>query len=242
MNGHGLGTMNREMQGAAGYYDWLARTLRPLAGSRILEVGPGFGDMAERLGREAESYVGLDNSEEVVAHLAARFRGAAQFEFLLDQGLGAGSKAALKERRLDTVVALNLLEHLPDEKPALEIWSEVCPGGTLLAFAPALPCLFGSLDEGAGHFRRYTCGSMRRLLEDSGIRVSSVHYFNAVGALGWFVSACILRQELGSSGTAGMVRFYARVALPLARLSDPLLSRFWGQSVLAVGRFPSKSA
>ncbi|MFA6319118.1 MAG: methyltransferase [Elusimicrobiota bacterium] len=230
--------MNREMQGASGYYDWLAETLRPLAGRRILEVGPGFGDMAERLGGASESYVGLDNSEEVVAHLAARFKGRSQFHFILDKDLGAASLAALKERRLDTVIALNLLEHLPVERTALRLWSEVCPGGRLLAFAPALPFLYGSLDEGAGHYRRYTRKTMRGILESAGVEVESVRYFNAVGALGWFVSARILRQKIGGSGTAGLVRFYDRFALPLARLSDPLLSLFWGQSVLAVGRFP----
>ena len=238
MDGQGLGTMNREMQGAAGYYDWLAAALRPMAGKRILEVGPGFGDMAERLGAAAECYVGLDNSEEVVAHLRERFKGRAQFEFTLDKKLGAAALPALKERRFDTVAALNLLEHLPDERPALKLWAEACPGARLLAFAPALPFLFGSLDEQAGHFRRYTCRTMRGILESAGVEVESVRYFNAVGALGWFVSARVLRHEIGSSKTAGLVRFYDRFALPLARLTDPLLSLFWGQSVLALGRFP----
>ena len=68
--------------------------------------------------------------------------------------------------------------------------------------------------------------------------MESLHHINALGALGWFVSARVLRQDIGSGGTGLAVRVYDRLVLPAARLLDPLLRPFWGQSVVAVARFP----
>ncbi|MDE2291017.1 MAG: methyltransferase domain-containing protein [Elusimicrobia bacterium] len=234
----GFGTMAVEMSQAVAYYDWLADVLRPWTGKRILEVGPGYGSLAERLAAEAEAYVGLDDSEPVVAHLAKVHTDKPAWRFFKDGRLGADHVPELEAARLDTVLAVNLLEHLPDEGEALRLWGKVCRGGRLVAMVPAGMWLYGSLDEQAGHYRRYSRAGFGRVLESHGLRVERLHYLNAVGALGWFVVARLLRRDIGSGSTGLAVRVYDSAVLPAARLVDPLLRPFWGQSVVAVARFP----
>ena len=236
--GRGLGTMTSEMAEAGAYYDWLASELRPWTGRRVLEIGPGFGSLAERLAADAAAYVGLDESQEVLDGLRARYAGRANWRFVRDAVLGAEHEGELAAERFDTVLTVNLLEHLPDEASALRLWARLCPGGRLLAVVPAGMWLYGSLDEQAGHHRRYSRAGLGALLAAHGLRVERLYHLNAVGALGWFVVARILRRDLGSRSTGLAVRVYDRAVLPLARLLDPLLRPFWGQSVVAVARFP----
>lgn len=230
--------MNPEMAGAARYYDWLADVLRPWTGQRILEIGPGFGSLAERLAAGAKVYVGLDESNEVIAGLSARFGDRPGWSFTRDGALGADHESELAAKAFDTVITVNLLEHLPDEIVALKLWSRLCRGGRLLVIVPAGMWLYGSLDEQAGHYRRYTQTQLRLTLEQNGLKVEEIQHLNAIGALGWFVSARLLRQNIGSSGTSLAVRIYDRLVLPAARLLDPMLRPFWGQSIVAVARFP----
>lgn len=233
----GLATMTPEMQGAERYYDWLAETLKPNVGRRVLEIGPGFGNLADRCAG-VDLYLGLDNSEQVVAHLYRRFAGKPWFEALVDRTLGAEHRDVLRTRRIDTVIAVNVLEHLPDDAAALRLWAEIAPGAKLLVFVPALACLYGTLDAQAGHYRRYTREGLEGLLLSCGATVEKVAYFNAIGALGWFISGRILKQDLGGPGARWMVKVYERWVLPVARLVDPILIPLWGQSVVAVCRLP----
>jgi SAM-dependent methyltransferase len=230
--------MSPEMQGAQAYYDWLSGVFSPHCGRRVLEIGPGFGDMAERLGAQVESYVGLDESQDVIDRLRERFKRRANFNFIADKRFGGDSEALLKEQNIDTVFAANLLEHLPEEAPALRQWARISPGGRLLLLVPAHPSLYGSLDDQAGHYRRYTRSGLRALLDREGVSVSELRYFNALGALGWFLAARLLRLDLGGSGTGRMIKLYDRWVLPASRLLDPVLGRLWGQSLLAIGRLP----
>ena len=51
----------------------------------------------------------------------------------------------------------NVLEHIPDDAAAVRRFRQVLPpGGKLVVLVPALPQLFGSIDEAVGHYRRYT--------------------------------------------------------------------------------------
>ena len=53
----------------------------------------------------------------------------------------------------------NVLEHIEDDAAAVRRFRSVLPeGGRLVILVPALPALYGSIDEAIGHFRRYTPG------------------------------------------------------------------------------------
>lgn len=97
----------------------------------------------------------------------------------------------------DLVTMMDVLEHLPDEVPALrEIRRIMIPGGLVLFSVPAFQSLWAWHDEQAHHYRRYRLSQLRRLLESEGFRVLEAHYFNC------FLSAPIwlVRKVLRTMG------------------------------------------
>lgn len=93
---------------------------------RVLEVGPGPGELAERLASELEAVVvAVDVSPRMVE--LARARG-------VDARLGDVQKLPFDDESFDCVVAAWMLYHVPEVKRALaEISRVLRPGGRLVA-------------------------------------------------------------------------------------------------------------
>jgi SAM-dependent methyltransferase len=142
-------------------FDAISRLL-PSDASTLLEIGAGQGSAGVLLSQRF-AYVGLEPDE--VAFTTALRR------------IGAGG-TVLKERaetyapaeQFDIVCAFEVLEHLEDERTALEQWTRhVEPGGWLLLSVPAGRHRFGPTDVKAGHHRRYDREDLATLLADAGL-------------------------------------------------------------------------
>jgi SAM-dependent methyltransferase len=84
-------------------------------------------------------------------------------------------------RAFDLVVALDLLEHLPDDEYALqEIQRKLKPGGHLIILVPAYEWMWSKMDEVAHHFRRYNASRLRNILNTNGYIVHDVGYMNTL--------------------------------------------------------------
>jgi SAM-dependent methyltransferase len=75
----------------------------------------------------------------------------------------------------ECVLALDVIEHLDDDRQALEQLGRLLKkDGRLIITVPALPELFSEFDEVQGHRRRYTPQSLRSCLEEANLRVEDV--------------------------------------------------------------------
>jgi SAM-dependent methyltransferase len=214
------------------YYRWILREFRPHLGRRILEVGAGSGTFAAHLLAEAdpERAVLLEPATNLQPFLRGRFAGDSRVE-VISLPLPAAQEA-LSTTPFDSVVSVNVLEHIPDDGEALAIMAGLLrSGGALLLFVPALPGLYGSLDAAFGHHRRYTRRELAGKLEAAGLGVRRIVYVNLPGALAWFVSGRILRWP---TLRPGAVRLYDRLAIPLIAAVERRIRPPLGQSLLAV--------
>lgn len=67
---------------------------------------------------------------------------------------------------------MNVLEHIQNDHQILATFAKVLsPGGKLLLLVPALPGLFGSLDEAFGHWRRYRKAELKEKVTEAGFRI-----------------------------------------------------------------------
>jgi SAM-dependent methyltransferase len=132
----------------------------------------------------------------------------------------------------DTVVCLNVVEHVDDDQAALEnIRRVLSPGGKAIVLVPQGPGLFGTLDEALGHKRRYTDASLRALADDAGFEVQEMLRFNRVGTPAWWLNGRLLRRRhFGLAQIAAL-----NLLTPLFRLVDRALP-FQPLSLIAILR------
>jgi SAM-dependent methyltransferase len=212
------------MEEAPRYNHWLFDRCAPYLGTRVLDAGAGIGTFSE-LASPGREVVALEPDPELVPVLRSRFRGRE------DVTVVAGTAEDVTGR-FDSVVCLNVLEHIRDDAGALARFHDVLvSGGRLLLIVPAHPSLYGAIDRAVAHERRYDKSGLRELLERTGFEVETLRLVNPLGALGWFWSSRIRKSEQVPEGP---LRLYDRL-VPLLRL----LERFElpvGLSVWAVAR------
>jgi len=135
---------------------------------------------------------------------------------------------------LDAIVCFNVLEHIREQAEALRaLHACLEPGGHLLLLVPAHPLLFGEMDRMLEHERRYDKEALHRLLSDVGFEIEELRHVNPLGALGWLVSARVLRRR---DIPAGPLRAFNKL-VPVIRLLDAMRLPF-GLSLWAVCRRP----
>lgn len=124
------------------------------------------------------------------------------------------------EGGFDTVVCLNVIEHVDDDRQALEnIRAVLAEDGRAIVLVPSGPWNFGSLDRVLGHKRRYTVESLQRLAAGAGFEVKALLSFNRVSSLPWFLNGRILRRRHFGLFQIKMVDWLT----PLFRLLDRVL-------------------
>lgn len=228
-----VGAITLERMAAAPAFNrWMYDRLRPWVGRRVLEVGSGIGNISQFFA-DRERVVLTDTEPSYRERLRARFGdrpNVAVAELVLPDGA-----QALGGETFDTVVCLNVLEHMEDDRGSLAtMWRLLAPGGRLVLLVPAIPFLYGSLDRALGHYRRYTPRLLKERYRDAGLLVQHLEYFNLAGMPGWWFTARVLKLQLIPAGALGL---YHRL-VPLFRL-ERLLPWRLGQSLIAIGQRPA---
>ncbi len=223
-------TLDR-LSGARNYNRWLFERFRPFAGRRLLEVGCGTGNMTGHFvscGALMASDVDPGRVEAVRRLFADRedFRAA-----VWDVSRPAPDEVV--RFRPDTVICLNILEHVAADAGALANMRAVLPpGGRLLLFVPALPALFGSLDRELDHVRRYGRAALERRTREAGFAREAGGFMNMPGVAGWWLNSRLLRRREFSPV---QIAIYDRLVPAIARC-ERLVRPPFGQSLFYVGR------
>lgn len=220
----------RRLRHARRYNEWVWSQLRPFVGDRVLEVGCGVGVFTGFL-RNHSLVLATDNNPQYLRLVGRRFQ---MHDNIAVERIDweRPDLEALRAHRFDTILCLNVLEHIERDDDALATFASLLPaGGRLVLQVPAMAALYGEIDRAIGHFRRYERAAIGDQLRRHGFAVESARYFNLAGVLGWFVNARLLRRR----SVPGVQARLANALVPLLsleqRLSPPL-----GMSLLVVGR------
>jgi SAM-dependent methyltransferase len=180
---------------------WMAATIRPWVGTRVLEIGAGMGNISRQLCPGRKLYIATDLDPEYLEQLKARFRHRPAVRV---SRLDAACPEDFRpfENQLETVVCLNVLEHIQDDAAALEsIRTILRPGGRLILLVPNGPEIFGTLDESLGHYRRYTREGLAALLGRTGYEIEEMLNFNRISRPGWkFAGQALKSTTLSQAG------------------------------------------
>jgi glycosyltransferase involved in cell wall biosynthesis len=220
----------RRLDSLKRYNKWIWERLRPFIGQRVLEVGAGSGTMTRFLyGREL--IVATDKETPYLDRLRNRFR---RKPGIIIERLDLDSDDALDLTRysFDTVTCINVLEHTNDDVAALRrVHALLQPGGRVVVFVPAGRDLFGSLDKGVGHQRRYERDEIIAKLGEAGFDIDDVSYQNQVAKMAWWVNSKLLRRNALPSAQS---RFFDYLVPLLQKVEGDHPSS--GLSLIAIGR------
>lgn len=221
-----------DLSAAVNYNRWIYGMLRPHLGKRILEIGCGTGNITGHLSQHGK-VLAVDTHEGYLAEARKRLKGRPKVSFRkvdLEKQL-----PSLRSFRPDTIVCVNVLEHLSgDQKVLSRCFNLLPPGGRFLVFVPALQALFGSMDVSYGHFRRYSLEQLEEKVRKAGFEVEHCRYLNLLGVFGWWFNGKILRRNIIPRS---QILLYDRIVW-LAEKVEGYLPKPIGVSLFCVGRKP----
>jgi SAM-dependent methyltransferase len=229
----GLETL--ELFSDAGRFNrWMFERIEGYCEGAILEIGSGIGNMSAFLLERFTDVTLSDIQPEYCRRLGLRFidRRSLKNIFSIDLAVADPEEAYPHLMgRFDTVVALNVVEHVDDHVLAIRNAHKLLKsGGRLIVLVPAYPWLYNPLDKELGHFRRYTRQGLAALLTGEGLRVSQLEFFNAAAIGGWWMAGSVLRMDKIKRGP---LRLYNSLVGAM-RLADKLTGRRIGLSIIAV--------
>jgi SAM-dependent methyltransferase len=221
------------MSFAVNYHKWILEEFRPFLGKKLVEVGAGTGSFSEMLIEENPKNLALVEPSEMFKFLEqniSQIETGAVVNFY--NSIFAETAHKLDEKP-DTIIYVNVLEHIEDDAGELQkVHETLSPGGRCLIFVPAFMSLYGAFDEKVGHFRRYTKRGLEDKVKAAGFKVVKSKYFDFVGIFPWYVKYKLLRSD---SLESGAVTTYDKFAVPLTKQFERFLKFPLGKNVLLVG-------
>jgi SAM-dependent methyltransferase len=137
--------------------------------ARVLEVGSSDGHFLKDLKAAFADalVVGSEVAPGALAHIAEEQPGMPLVQIdILDCPLPGGT--------FDAVVALNVLEHIEDDRSAIMQMARLLrPGGVLLVEVPSGPFLYEAYDRELRHFRRYRMSDLVNKIQGAGLELIS---------------------------------------------------------------------
>lgn len=230
----GPASLENHLGGAEGarYRKYQYDLIEPYVGRSMLELGSGLGDFSEQFLNRLDYLAVSDNDAYCLAELASRYAARTDVE-VLELALPCEIKI---RRQVDTVVMMNVLEHVNDDVSALrDLAACVEVGGHLVIWVPGYQRLYGDFDRLVGHCRRYSPVTLRAAVEAAGLTVRVCRPVNFLGGLAWWLA--VRRLGVGHA-SGGLVSLYDATVVPATRLLERVFHPPFGQSVLCVATVP----
>jgi SAM-dependent methyltransferase len=223
----GLFDVLEDLENAKNYSEWIVELIAPHVSGRILEVGAGRGTYSTYFADHGH-LTALEPSEAHSVALRERLKDHPNVVVITAELDGTAAPGSY-----DTVVLLNVLEHIPDDHQALgDIYESLAPGGKMILWVPAFEALYGKFDHQIGHYRRYRRNQLLALVHKVGFQQVTARYNNMPGFFVWW----LIVRVLGRAPTGRLAVVSDRYFVPVIRRVERLVRPPLGQSLLVVAQ------
>jgi len=214
---------------------WMFDTIRPFVKGPVLEIGSGIGNISSLFVENGIPIHLSDLESKYCEVLRGKFEGEPLVKGVKQIDLSHPdfeNRYAKLLGQFGTVFALNVVEHIPNDKLGIANAKLLLKTrGRLIILVPAYTALYNDLDVHLDHFRRYNRESLKKLLSKD-FEILNTQYFNLAGIVGWWLSGTVMRKK---TLPEGQLSLYDKL-VPLFRVADAMTFKQVGLSVIAVGR------
>jgi len=216
---------------------WMYETISPFLGSKVFEVGSGIGNISEIFFSHNDGKIMLsDLNPEYCDVLLQKFG-------TNDKCLGVESidlidpdfpiKYQKYFNHFDAVFALNVVEHIADDKLAIKNAKLLLKNtGRLIVLVPSYDFLYNKVDFELGHYKRYNRESLSEIFRLNNLQIIHSQYFNFAGIPSWFINGKILKND--GISVSKMKLFNEMV--PIFRIADAIIDNRIGLSTIVIGQ------
>ena len=147
------------IQGKTGLIEILFNKLNLEKNSKILDIGSGTGQDLRIINKFGNTYV-VDIEQKSLDMIPN--------EIVVEKKLSDICNIDYPDNFFDIVVLFDVLEHIKDDKKAVqEIYRVLKPNGIFIFTVPAFSFLYSNHDKNLGHFRRYNKKKIKALLNNN---------------------------------------------------------------------------
>ncbi len=232
---HGHSTLDK-LSKADHFNHWIYRSVKPWIAGNVFEIGSGIGNISAMILKDGFQLMITETDETYLEILHQKFDGNQSVTKILQLDLvdpGFDTKFQHLFQSFDTVIAINVIEHIEDDLAAFRNAQKLIkPNGRLIVLVPNGAALYNGLDKHLSHFRRYNKQKISLILQQIGLVQDQFFYFNTIGILGWFFSGSILRNKTIPSAMVSIFEF----VVPFTSWLDKLFKNTCGLSIIVVAR------
>lgn len=230
----GMGSLEA-ISSAPRFNEWMYQTISKNMNGRILEIGSGIGNISEQFIKNGQSIHLTDIRKNYCNYLRREFgknENVLGIELMDIVHPDFDHKFADLIGTFDAVFALNVVEHIKDDRLALINCKKLLkPGGRMVILVPAYQFLYNTFDVALEHYKRYNRKELIDLFNAADMKVKHSQYFNMMGIAGWFVSGNIMKKKVIPTG---QMKLY-NALVPIFKVIDKIIMNNIGLSVIVEG-------
>ena len=216
--------------GATNWKYYWSSAIKPFLGQTVLEVGAGIGGTAKLFANcKVKRWMALEPDASLTNRVKkdgdhSNYPDNFEIHAIRSNDLPRGCK-------YDTVLYIDVLEHIQDDKGELDFIARLLePGGRIIILSPAYNYLYTPFDRAIGHYRRYNRTTLISIMPER-MRVVRVFYLDSVGMLASLGNKLFLKSVMP---TERQIQFWDKSLIPWSRIIDKLVMNRIGKSVVAV--------
>ena len=215
------------------YNRWIYNNIRDYLNGNILDIGSGLGDIAKYFinDRDVQHIILSDKSDNIISELNKKFQYKNNYSIMTLDISNIETGKNIFSFPIDIVTCINVLEHIKDDQKALEnIYKILKPNGLLILIVPALPYIYGTLDELVEHYRRYTKDKLNRKINQANFTLKKQYFMNFFGIVTWFLAGKVFKQDEFSNKYCKILDKIVPLLEKIERIHNPPI----GQSIVTI--------
>lgn len=137
-----------------------------------------------------------------------------------------------KDNAYDTILYLDVLEHIENDENELEIaFKSLKTGGALIVNVPAFQHLYSQFDKDIDHFRRYSKNDLKKLTNKFKFSKTKLIYYDSIGYFLSIGSKLITKNYLNNFEKK--IKIWDTL-MPISKIIDLIIFNSIGKSLIMI--------